>query len=79
MSKPKVKITKGPEGWMVEKPAYGFARPNPDGPYQSHAAALDSLTIATGSAGASVERAKTPEPGVWASFNSHRVWPGVIR
>lgn len=79
MSKPKAKITKGPEGWMVEKPVYGFAKPKPDGPYQTHADALGSLTVATGSAGASVERASMPEPGKWASHNSHRVWPGVIR
>jgi hypothetical protein len=79
MSKPKPKITKGLEGWMVEKPAYGFANAKPDGPYPTHAAALGSLTIGTGAAGASVERASTPEPGAWASFNSHRVWPGVIR
>lgn len=77
--KSKPKITKSPEGWVVKRPAFGFAPCKPDGPYPTHAAALDSLTVVSGGSNVSVELAGTPEPLAWVSFNSHRVWPGVIR
>lgn len=77
--KSKPKITKSADGWVVERPAYGFAPSKPDGPYPTHAAALDSLTVGTGAATPIIERTETPEPPHSYWGNPPVVWPGVIR
>jgi hypothetical protein len=81
VTKPKTKIRKGPDGWVVNRPAYGFGDATTLGPFPSWRVALDQLSVATGAAGPSVERASTPEAGNWTStwWHGSRTWQPVIR
>lgn len=58
--KSKPRVYKGPAGWMVDRPAYGFTGPTTTGPHPSQAGALRTLQAGPGYAGGQVERTETP-------------------
>lgn len=76
-AKPRVK--KCADGWMVDRPRYGFGHPTTDGPYPTHAVAIASLAVSTGAAAAVIERTTTPEgpAGTWQGMKP--MWPMEIR
>jgi hypothetical protein len=77
--KARPRVTKGPDGWVVQRPGYGFAKPSPEGPYDSQRKALESLKTQPGSAGPVIESTSTPEPPMDFYGNPPVLWPVVFR
>ncbi|GAB3376352.1 hypothetical protein [Amycolatopsis echigonensis] len=72
--KPKPRVYKERDGWMVDRPAFGFGPPSTSGPHKTHAAALRTLT-GPGYAGGQVERTETPSGVVRSWYGRIRPWP----
>lgn len=77
--KAKLRITKGPDGWMVQRPPIGFAKPTPDGPYPTHTAAVESLKPVGSGMVLITETLDTPEPPFSYYGDPPALWPVVIR
>ncbi|MBB1153980.1 hypothetical protein [Amycolatopsis dendrobii] len=72
--KPKPRVYKGPYGWMVDRPGYGFTGSTTSGPHPSQPAALRSLT-GPGYAGGQVERTDTPSGARRSQQYPFAPWP----
>ncbi|WP_409186699.1 hypothetical protein F9C11_21660 [Amycolatopsis sp. VS8301801F10] len=57
--KPKPRVYKGRDGWMVDRPGYGFTGPTTSGPHKTREAAHRTLA-GPGYAGGQIERTETP-------------------
>lgn len=78
--RPKPRITKGPDGWQVERPRAGFAGPEVRSGFASREAAGEWLknTGNLGSSSASFDRTRTPE-GYRKHNHGRDAWPVIIR
>lgn len=71
----KPRIHRGPDGWRVTKPGYGFGKTETLGPFSSHAKALEALAPKTASAGPDIQRTYTPSTARYRAD----VWPLEFR
>lgn len=72
----KPRVYKGPTGWMVERPGYGFSPATTAGPHRTQTAALTSLRGQPGNAGSTAERTTTPAA---SPRGGGRIWPMEVR